>query len=543
MAEGVTVGIILRRQHDRHAPFGPMTAFFERVVRAGDVLNVHVVGFGPDDIHRRQDRLDGIVWDFSRSRFVAKRVRMPDLVWDRMKGARGEPAVRYLRGRGVPLLNTVALNKWEAIQLLSRDPVLRGLMPNTCLLGDPRDALEMLHRHGRAYLKPVVGSMGRGILRLLRKGRRVVGQSVSQDDGYVRSELLAESDLEDWLDDQTGGRQYLVQQGLHLEVFSGRTADIRVLMQKDGRGIWRLTGMGARVGAPGRFTSNLHTGGQGVPVPGLLEKLMPGEPERQAAVTGRIGGLSLHLCRVLERAMGPLAEIGIDLGLEPDGRLWYIEHNYYPGRSIFSQLRQPAVWETAHRRPLEYAVWAVRRLRQGLPLLLPEPRTAPAAPQPQAPVQARRLTSASAQRPAPAAGQRPAPAQAPAQSQPPAPPESGEPGTPRVLRPVGGTLAVPGSIRLVYRQPQPVPQAAAVVAAGAAVPPEAGDQVPVGMPPGIVAGGPLAAGTPVSTPAQEPQAVHARDPGAAPARERANPASSDRDAQQVRITYQQKRPG
>lgn len=379
MAEDVTVGVLLRRHGDRDTPFGSMTGFLARVLAAGRELGVQVYGFGAEDLHRRRPRVTSRAWDDGRQRWVEARRPLPDLVWDRLKGARGEQAVHQLRALGVPLLNTAVLNKWEAIQLLSRDPWLRTLMPHTRLLGRPGDVVEMLQRHGRAYLKPVVGSMGRGILRVLRAGNHLLGQSVPPGNGAVRSRLLAETDLADWLAHCTGGRQYLVQQGLHLEVFSGRTTDIRVLMQKDGDGRWQLTGMGARVGAPGRFTSNLHTGGQGIPVPRLLQALLPGDLPRQGAVSAEITAICLHVCYLLEASLGPLGELGIDLGLEPDGRLWYIEHNYYPGRTIFRHLGQPEIWALAHRRPLEYARWAVAQRRRGLPLLLPA-AAAPEAP-------------------------------------------------------------------------------------------------------------------------------------------------------------------
>lgn len=378
MADGMTVGVLLRRLRDRSSPFGAMTAFFQRVAHEGRQLNLRVVGLGPEDLHRRRRRVEALLWDPRRSRFTGGELPLPDLVWNRLKGTSGGLAAAQLRELGVPLLNQVTLNKWEAVQVLSRDPVLRSRMPHTRLLGDPEDALEMVNRHGRAYLKPVVGSMGRGILRLLQANGRLLGQAVDRASGGVRSEVLKPRDLEDWLEQYTDGRRYLVQQGLHLEVFGGRTTDIRILVQKDGWGQWQITGMGARVGAPGRFTSNLHTGGTGIPVPKLLAALMPADPARQAEVMANIRQLCLHLCRVLEEAMGPLGELGIDIGLEPDGSLWYIEHNYYPGRSIFRHLGDHAAWLLAHRRPLEYAHWAVDRRRRGLPLLLPPEPPAPA---------------------------------------------------------------------------------------------------------------------------------------------------------------------
>src|SRR5690606_6780585 len=52
-------------------------------------------------------------------------------------------------------------------------------------------------------------------------------------------------------------RPHVVQQRVDLLRVDGRIADVRALVQKDGTGVWRLTGAGVRVGRRGSIVSNL----------------------------------------------------------------------------------------------------------------------------------------------------------------------------------------------------------------------------------------------------------------------------------------------
>lgn len=385
MTDRITLGVFLKGRPDRERPFGGMTPFFLRLCRLGATLGVRVVGLYPGGLRAYdQQRLPVIVWGGERRGFQVREVRLPDLIWERVKRKPGTGEARALRDLGVPLLNSVVLNKWEAYRLLLQDPEIRPYLPETHLLNESEAALDLLERYGRAYVKPVSGAMGRGILRLLRQGRRYRGEYAPGPRRSVRSVLLRGRELEEWLEDRTDDETYLVQQGLELEVVGGRIADIRVLVQKDGSGRWAVTGMGARLGAPGRFTANLHTGGRGLPLRWLLARLMPREPARQREIEELARSLALRVCHALEARTGPLGELGIDLGLEPSGRLWYIEHNYYPGRSILQHMGDRRGYELAHRRPLEYARWAVARIRRGEPLVLP-PEAQPGGPAPAAP--------------------------------------------------------------------------------------------------------------------------------------------------------------
>jgi hypothetical protein len=111
--------------------------------------------------------------------------------------------------------------------------------------------------------------------------------------------------------------------------------------------------MAARVGRKGSSVTNLHQGGHAVSIPGLLAEHFPG---RIREIIYKIEWLSCRVAAHLENNYGPLGELGIDLGLDRNGHLWYIESNPKPGRRVFILIGEPETRRKTIIRPLEYAM-------------------------------------------------------------------------------------------------------------------------------------------------------------------------------------------
>jgi hypothetical protein len=171
----------------------------------------------------------------------------------------------------------------------------------------------------------------------------------------MRQVYASEEQLSRWLTGRHRKGRFIVQQGLALTLLNGRPADVRALVQKDGAGRWQVTGMGARLAGLGRFTANLHTGGEGIPVETLAEAVSPDSPVRQQALIAELEQLALQAAQAAEHCAGPMGEIGLDLGVDQQGRTWYIEQNGQPGRAIFAHLGRRDLEELAHLRPIQYA--------------------------------------------------------------------------------------------------------------------------------------------------------------------------------------------
>src|SRR5690606_2572079 len=81
----------------------------------------------------------------------------------------------------------------------------------------------------------------------------------------------------------------------------GRIFDVRVLVQRDGTGVLRVTGTGARVGRRGSFISNIFGGGDARHLEPLLEEALGFTPLQAAEMRREIERIALSVAEILHR--------------------------------------------------------------------------------------------------------------------------------------------------------------------------------------------------------------------------------------------------
>jgi hypothetical protein len=357
----VNLAILLRRPTNLTQPFGAVTPFVETLTRIGAEEGVEVIAVARRDVDRRCCRLRSYRYLGPETGWRQEESDLPDVVWNRCLRHDRHRILPWFSRQGVALFYGRFLNKWQAYQRLRADPLLAPHLPETHLLTEGEQLLDLLERYPTAYIKPIDGSLGKGIVRVEPAPRRRLKlRYVSPKTGLLRELIATIDDVDDWLDEDDREGQYIAQQGLALDLSAARPVDLRLLVQKDGEGQWNLTGLGVRRAAEGRFTANLHTGGEGLSLEDLAREAGLSATEIEAEV-GQIG---LHLAEKMETACGPLGELGVDFGLDREGRLWLIEQNARPGRALFSKIGRPEVEDIAFRRPLQYARYLANTARK-----------------------------------------------------------------------------------------------------------------------------------------------------------------------------------
>jgi hypothetical protein len=103
--------------------------------------------------------------------------------------------------------------------------------------------------------------------------------------------------------------------------------------------------------------SNLHAGGSAA----RLDVLVPRAERktRLAKLATDIENLTLRVAQTLSRN-NLLGELGVDLGVDQNGRLWIIEVNRWPGRATFKRAGLTEAWRRSGTAPLEFSLhlWA-----------------------------------------------------------------------------------------------------------------------------------------------------------------------------------------
>lgn len=339
-------------------------AFFRSLVLQGAELGLDVFVFTPEDASASGRQVHAHVHDISAGRWRREWRDWPDAVYDRCRAQRSPKfgQMRKFRSRFPKLLylNHPLSNKWGNHLVLEKHAAIRPHLPYTRQYRTVQDLSEFSGRYPLVYLKPIDGSGGRGIARFTRKeGGRLSLSGRSPARKIIAPGSGTPAELVNRLSGWGIGKRYLLQQGIRIELKDGRVHDFRLLIQKNGRGKWQITGIAGRIGGKGSATSNLHGGGEAV----SFEKLLAGRgwgDAKIAAVRLEMEQLAIAVAAALERRFGRLCELALDLAVDPEGRVWLLEVNPKPSREVFKRIGDPSAYRTALRRPLEYALHLAR---------------------------------------------------------------------------------------------------------------------------------------------------------------------------------------
>lgn len=359
---GPLVGIIADLKRKGNRPTGRQVPIFRQLLRAAGDLGVVAYVFSPFDVQWSKGTVKGSYLT-GEDGWTTRLLPLPDVVYDQIVSRRFERRrdVRKTREKLIHLLypryfNAGFFDKWTVFHWLSSDDRTRHQLPPTILYRTPEQGLEFLEEHGDIYLKPSMGSLGVGLIRIhhganglvhyrWRKGNRRLEAGVCRDPAawFTQHHRFFKQ------------RSYLLQRTVPLWPFGNRIWDVRALLQKDGTRTWKRTKMFVRVSAPGDIASNVTTGGRAERVETLMDQLQVSRAQERAIVR-RLSRTARLVAQVLEEKSGLLlGELGVDLGVDVHGRVWIIEVNAKPWKSPHTLAGTEELVRKSFLRPIAYA--------------------------------------------------------------------------------------------------------------------------------------------------------------------------------------------
>ncbi len=254
-----------------------------------------------------------------------------------------------------PVNSRVALDKLKFWQALNGHPTLREHLPAVQERPEAAEVLELLDQHGLVFLKPVHSNRGRGIAVLKRLGNSAEAH-YKVNEGMVR-QVLQRPEISAWVNERFSGTPFIAQQGIDLLSIEGRKADMRILIVKDGRGEWTAVNNELRLGGRGCYITNEALGAEIYNCASFLAGKM-GLPKADAK---RLDDQARQLCiqagGQLEEALGPLGEIGLDIGFDANYRLWFFEGNMIPDKNPVPQIHPVDELAPQFKQIMEYAAY------------------------------------------------------------------------------------------------------------------------------------------------------------------------------------------
>lgn len=311
-------------------------------------LNLKLFSFAPADIIWSKKEIQGIYLEDGK--WIEASFPFPDVIYNRCyRNVR--KTIRRLEkyiGKNKCFNCINHFNKWRIYKSLSNS-IIKDYLPETFPCNKD-NIINLLEKHKKFYLKPSLGHKGRGVY-LIKLGE-ADKKEIYKDTLFPREIITGNDDLFDKIIQYTWGRKYIVQQGVDLAQIDGKYFDIRVLVQKNTEGNWDTTTIVSRIAHHNIFNTSLcQKVCTSVKVFDQLYKC----PVKRDEVLEELNKVSLIAAKIIEAKMGQLGEMAVDFGLDGTGKLWIIEVNGKPQKTIYDNIEELECKELIYKRPLEYA--------------------------------------------------------------------------------------------------------------------------------------------------------------------------------------------
>ena len=318
-------------------------------------LGVDVVVFTPYGINWTRETVSGLV--FQDGKWDRGVTRFPDVVYNRLYGTNPKTIGRLAQKLGSQRVynRENRLDKAEVGNILARSKLQRYL-PET--LEYSWDNLnKLLKKHQRVILKPAYGHYGFDIFLLV--------QAESQVQVYIETlrkpayRFSNEQSLRTWTEEmltEQAERKYLVQQWIEPLKYEKRFFDLRLLLQRNGRGTWEVTAMMSRINRLNYFISN------------FVYRIVDGREllKKQGLVrlVQELDRIGIETAQTLNQKLGPFAELSVDFLIDSRNQPWIIEVNGKPRRDLFEDFADDQLLKKIYLQPLIYGRYlALQKLK------------------------------------------------------------------------------------------------------------------------------------------------------------------------------------
>lgn len=337
---GPVVGVLSDGPPNPSSPFGARTSYIRQLLREGN-KKMFVYAFAPRDINWQRETVHAYMLG-SGGGFVRKTVPLPNVVYNRLPSRKTDfsPFTNQLRDRflkrNIKFFNWAFFNKSDVYSQLDGDVQAGKYLPETHNNPSPERIKDMMERHNFVYYKPSAGSLGLGIYRLTYLPKKGYFARYHGNGGNTLLKFPSFNSLMRMLQAKHGSklRNYVIQQGIRLIEIDGCPIDFRFHMHKNSKNRWSVVGIGAKKAGRGSVTTHIKNGGSLMTPEQALSRAF-GSKARE--VLERAKDAAIAMSEAIENHHPHLlGEIGFDIGIDDNERIWMFEANSKPGRSIFN---------------------------------------------------------------------------------------------------------------------------------------------------------------------------------------------------------------
>lgn len=227
------------------------------------------------------------------------------------------------------------MGKYLLYQFFRRNATIRKYLPATRRLTE-KSFREFVNKYGMVYVKPSGGSRGVNVLKVWKESEQVHVKHTTRSKRTFQNVDAAFRHITRL----RNGKAYIIQQGIRLAKVKGRPFDIRVMMQRSKPGgEWLYSGMVAKVAGPSSVVTNVALSkGYVITVQQALKQSLGWKSKRIEQMVEELKRVGRIGARHFDNYQG-YRELGFDMAVDVNGKLWMIEQNTAPSHPLFKKLK------------------------------------------------------------------------------------------------------------------------------------------------------------------------------------------------------------
>lgn len=312
-----------------------------------------LVAFSTDCINLEEKTVQGYYYDSNfKGRglpWIAGTFPLPEVIFSRT--ILSEDTMNMLKEEtNNHIFNSNFFNKWEFWNKVKKNKRAEKYLPDTKLYSDFKDIEEMLDKYGAVYLKPLNGTLSRGLFKVIKleegyglkhkQGEDMLSFSTSEEAAkYINEEVIRKY-------------RYIIQQAINPLRVKGRHMDFRVIMQKNETLDWQCTGIIALIGSRGDICSNW---GSTAYFEDILYDQFDFTQQQIFKLKREIVGACKLVCEALESPEENYGDLGFDVVVDEEFKIWVLEANKRHYHTVPLWINDVQTFYQTKANPIKYA--------------------------------------------------------------------------------------------------------------------------------------------------------------------------------------------
>ncbi|WP_077601535.1 YheC/YheD family protein [Oceanobacillus sojae] len=296
--------------------------YVKLLAKAAKYYNIEVIYSHPKNVDITKEIINGYTLHHNKWREIE--IPVPAYIDLNSYCYKYKNVAAFLKKKST-LLNTKGFGtKLKLYNTLIEDGTFAKYIPDTIQISDFDSLIQFIQKHHQAILKPRVGHKGIGVY-LINK------IDVDSYQLFVNNseKTLSAEELKAYIEDLISDKVYLAQQYIQSITTEGSPFDCRIRLEKNEEGKWGVAIYLIRIGSNNKVVSNVSQGGG-------VQKLLPfikfHYPEDWKHIKAEFDYVAEYLPPKLETLyQKQTSSLGIDIGINTDGRIYIFEVNAAPG--------------------------------------------------------------------------------------------------------------------------------------------------------------------------------------------------------------------